>query len=224
MVLLEQIGEGWKVKTGVREEALSRGINAGDHRLLPTVAAPRVDELAAGVIRRVPGSRGNRDEVIGEARPHDGREEVVVQGKGTRILPVVRDVRLVELGVGYVLSVLDGAGEEIKAVHLSVVDGEDGGGSGVTNIQEWLLRRTAQGNALACGQPRPGCSVSAGKQSEHRVKRSVLFVDDDDVFDRINGGGSLHGMNGGICRRGFSGAKKRDERRAGGHAEEQTIP
>src|SRR6185312_4530435 len=144
------------------------------------VLARRRAVAAVGVVeeRRLAGGDG---EVAGRGRARRRREEVVEEGEGARVLPVVRDLRLGVIEVGTVRLI---GRALVEAVHLAAVVVGDGGGVGVRIVAgEIAVGRFGARERGAVGLLAGGGAGRAREIHEVVVERVVLFDDDHDVAD-----------------------------------------
>src|SRR5262249_29484252 len=130
---VHQVRDGAEPEARVDVRQLAAEVDHRDRRLQAVVAAPRAARVAAlrdavdgppAEQRAVaPGLRGDREDVVAEARAAPRREHAVTDAVRARVRPVARDLPGLHLGVGDVLVALpdDGAALVAEAVHGPVV-------------------------------------------------------------------------------------------------------
>ena len=145
----QHVGDGGDVEARGDTVNLA-GAVAVDVDLVPGVliAAPvRVGEVRRRVARGPPGLRGEDEGVAREAGPEHVGEEVIAEGEGLGIGPVGRDVVLVKLRPGEVITVLVRARRVLPAVHLAVVPVGERALVGVAEITRGVGRVGARDGA-----------------------------------------------------------------------------
>src|SRR5439155_9039178 len=129
-----------------------------------------------------------------KARPHDRREEVVVEHKMPGVGPVVGDVARPHLHVGMVHAQGLRAGDAVKVVHPAIVVGQVGGPGGVADVGGDLIGGFSQRHDRAGRGAAGGGAVGAGEAAEVVVEGMVLLDDKDDVIDLVEA--AWHGVAG----------------------------
>ncbi len=122
--------------------------------------------------------------MIRQAWPRDGREKPISESECLGISPIIRDVRLVELRVGFINPILYGPFEEGEFVQLTIVKGRDRACMRVIDIGQEMVRLVVQWMDNPVGITVSRCAIGSGERTKHAVESAVLFDNDDDMFDR----------------------------------------
>src|SRR3984957_9910217 len=120
---IEQVGQCLKIETWKRLGHDEIAVERGNLRVRIGGASPDLS-LAVNLERVVPdaaGLRRNRIKVVGKTRTLQRGKHVVGENKVLRVLPVVGNIRLVELLEAEIVTVDASGGHQIEAVHLAAV-------------------------------------------------------------------------------------------------------